>query len=312
MNINNLQSYDLFKNRRRKSRLFNKSYLKAWYPFNSNLLDNSGNDNAASSTLGVRYRIIGASPSSAEADLIISSILSSGGSLSAHQKVCIYNFVENGLSNGWWEKMVGLYGLLGGTADSHAINWKSPGTYNMTWTGILTHNSLGTIGDGSHYGLTGINTSLFVSDNGSIHVSFYNKTGGTAENGFVGVRKWTTWGKLLMLSYSVSYGKIRFDAYNNYNVGANLDPKGFLLGVRESDGNKRLYLNNALVLGPTAGSGYPQESQEIAILRAVNTTARSGTTCGLSSVGYSLSDNEINSFNGAVEELMLGLGRSYT
>lgn len=85
-----------------------------------------------------------------------------------------------------WGKMVGLYGLAGGTAAAHSVNWKSPGTYdiqnvaNATWTG-MTHNSNGITGNGStQYGDTGIVPSTVLSLT-NCHLSGYLRTN-TTEN----------------------------------------------------------------------------------------------------------------------------------
>lgn len=77
-----------------------------------------------------------------------------------------------------WSKFTAVYGLMGGTAASHAINWKAPGTFNITWNGTVTHNANGATGNGSTgYGDTGIipSTSLTL---GNSHMSVYSRTDG--------------------------------------------------------------------------------------------------------------------------------------
>lgn len=83
-----------------------------------------------------------------------------------------------------WSKMTGLYGLCGGTAAAHKVNWKTPGTYdiqnaaNATWTSGVTHNSNGITGNGtSGYGDTGL-APIVIGQN-SAHISIYSRTSST-------------------------------------------------------------------------------------------------------------------------------------
>jgi hypothetical protein len=67
-----------------------------------------------------------------------------------------------------WADFVGLYGLVGGTAASHAINWKNPGTFNLGFTTGFTHsNLLGSTSDGTAgaYANTGIVPATNLSQN---------------------------------------------------------------------------------------------------------------------------------------------------
>lgn len=59
-----------------------------------------------------------------------------------------------------WTKIQALYPYVGGTAGSHAENLKSS-SYQIAWSGSVTHNANGITGDGSSgYGLTqGLNAS---------------------------------------------------------------------------------------------------------------------------------------------------------
>jgi len=57
-----------------------------------------------------------------------------------------------------WTKMKALYPMIGGTAASHLVNLKTPGTYNLTFAGGWTHSASGATPNGSTgYADTGIN-----------------------------------------------------------------------------------------------------------------------------------------------------------
>ena len=46
---------------------------------------------------------------------------------------------------------------MGGTAGAHAVNWRTPGTYNMTWYNSPTHSANGVQFGGTAHGRTGYN-----------------------------------------------------------------------------------------------------------------------------------------------------------
>src|SRR5690606_21266587 len=95
-----------------------------------------------------------------DAEAYFSAVASAGGTLSDPQKDAINTFVVNTKADGTWAKQYAIYPLAGGTAASHAINLKSPGTYDITWNGSVTHNEDGIKSDGSTgYGNTNFNPS---------------------------------------------------------------------------------------------------------------------------------------------------------
>lgn len=116
--------------------------------------------------------------SDADASTFFAACVTAGTTLSAGQQAAIQLLVQGFKQTGLWTKMTAVYPFIGGTAGCHAINLKSPGTYNITWTSV-THNSNGITGNGtSAYGDTGLNTSSVLSLN-STHLSFYSRTGGS-------------------------------------------------------------------------------------------------------------------------------------
>jgi prepilin-type N-terminal cleavage/methylation domain-containing protein len=103
-------------------------------------------------------------PIDADAQAIIDAIEDTGVSLSVSQESAILTFVTTGKADGWWDKMLGIYGLVGGTAASAAINWKTPGTYNLTWNGTINYNARGVSSSTGGYAATGMIASTLFSD----------------------------------------------------------------------------------------------------------------------------------------------------
>jgi hypothetical protein len=75
---------------------------------------------------------------------------------------------------GTWQNSNAVYGFVGGNAFKHKFNWKAPtGSFNLSFFGNITHNSLGMKGDGATgYANTNLtpSTSLILN---STHVSLY-------------------------------------------------------------------------------------------------------------------------------------------
>jgi len=78
---------------------------------------------------------------------------------------------------GLWTKMKALYPIVGGTSAAHAVNLRTPGTYNLSFTAGWTHSLTGMTPNGtSDYANTNLNMSTNYSVNDSTHISFYSRT----------------------------------------------------------------------------------------------------------------------------------------
>lgn len=65
-----------------------------------------------------------------------------------------------------------LYGMIGGTANSHAVNFINPSVYQVEWVGTVTHNDKGVKGNGSNgYGKTFL--LLTANEVANLHVLAY-------------------------------------------------------------------------------------------------------------------------------------------
>lgn len=112
---------------------------------------------------------------STETTAVIKAIQATGITLTAAQKEACNNRIADMKTSGVWAKRIAYYGFLGGTANAHSVNWKSPGTYNINWLGNMVHSSNGINSDGNTgYGDTGLTESLF--NQASTHISIYSRT----------------------------------------------------------------------------------------------------------------------------------------
>ena len=98
------------------------------------------------------------------------------GITNAGHKSAWNTFVLDCKANGNWTPLIAAYPVIGGSSGSHAVNAKTPGTYNLSFTGI-THSSSGITGNGNTNNVdTGIQPSTAFGSNTGIHLCFYTST----------------------------------------------------------------------------------------------------------------------------------------
>lgn len=137
--------------------------------------DAAGNDAAGFSGQSVTNNVSGGGYDT-DAVAVITAIEATGPTLTTGQKNAINGRIVALKAQSKWTNMKAYYGFVGGTAAAHAINWKSPGTFNITWNGTITHSATGVLFDGSTgYGDTGLNdnTVLGLDD---VSIGGYSRT----------------------------------------------------------------------------------------------------------------------------------------
>jgi hypothetical protein len=85
--------------------------------------------------------------------------------------------------SGAWDQFICMYPMIGGTEAAHAINLRSPGTYDLTFSGTWVHSATGALPNGiDAYADTGFNASGILTF-ASLHSSFYSGTTAGSNNG---------------------------------------------------------------------------------------------------------------------------------
>ena len=230
---------------------------------------------------------------SAEANAVINAIQATGIILTTTQKDACSERIADMITSGIWAKRIAYYGFLGGTANTHAINWKSPGTYNLNWLGNIVHSSNGIKSDGSTgYGDTGLTESLF--NQASTHISVYSKSSDTnAPHRDVG----TIPGDGLQLIISFS----GFSYYRSFFTQTGLEnaipesQTGYFIGTRNGS-SAAMYRNGSAYITTNSSVNGAGQPGNIAICRAgADYTAKQFASVGL---GTGLTQAEVtNDFN---------------
>lgn len=233
--------------------------------------------------------------------------------MTSAQKDAWNTFVVTGKTDGWWSKMLCIYPYIGGTAAAHAINAKTPGTYNITWNGTVTHNANGAAGDGSTgYGDTGwIARSVLPDVTGSY--SLYNRTSGSVNGVDTGARssdKDTNNGVEL---YGTLF-KGRTTAQSGIPAGYSVAgaEAGFYAVTRPTVGGSSYMSKNGSTVatyseGNTLATDLPNRSYLMFNLNGLS--VRTSRNHAFAHIGYAMSEAEVSLLYTAVQALQTALGR---
>lgn len=113
-------------------------------------------------------------PTDADAQAFFDAITTAGGSLTSTEETAINDLVLDLKSYSLWDKMIGLYPVVGSGATEHSFNLKDPTQYNLTFNGTWTHSSSGASPGNNGYAQTGIIPSVIdFQTSGSVHYSMY-------------------------------------------------------------------------------------------------------------------------------------------
>lgn len=232
------------------------------------------------------------------------------GITDASQKDYINTLVLAYKSASIWTKRTGIYCMVGGTAGTHAVNLKSPGTFNLTFVGSPTHSANGVDWNGTtQYATTGIvpNTNLS-KDAKSLGYYSRENTAATAacEIGCVGVAGGTFDGMFIRQTGDLFYG------YLSDGVGAtvaNANSQGWYLISRSNTTQVNFYKNGvALGTNPkTLSSGGTQNTGQIEIGRGNG--QYSVRQCAFAVVGADLNSTEQLAEYNAIQAFQTSLAR---
>jgi len=247
----------------------------------------------------------------AATDADAQAFITAAGITDATQQSAVNQLVLDLKSANIWTKMKAIYPILGGSASSHAINLKTPGTYNLSFATGMNHSSTGMTSNGSSgYANSNLNGNTVLSAT-SNHMSFYSGTQVTAsqyEMGAINVNQYS-----LALNESVTTKKnIILGSYpSNWANVTNTNTKGFQIGSKTSATSLKLYWNNSNVATNTASysSALPSANIYICALN-YSTLFYSTKECRFASIGDGLTDTEAANFYTAVNAYQTTLGRN--
>ena len=235
------------------------------------------------------------------------------------QKDAINTLVLGLKSNSIWTKMKAIYPFVGGSASAHAVNLKSPGTYNITWSGGITHDSNGVQGNGSTgYGNTGLNPRSVLTLHDA-HISVYLRTNSAITGVEIGAYDST----YLLGMYCKYTDGIGYGLQNNPNdsggakiaSGANSSSAAMYTLSRTSSADGALSMYRNSTVGATTGTSnapYLQPNTNLFLL-AQSSSGSPGTysdrQVAFTSIGDGLASTDVGNLYSLVQAYQTSLSR---
>jgi hypothetical protein len=247
-------------------------------------------------------------PKTAPFDPDAQAFITAAGITNPTQQSAINTLVVDLKGYNIWTKFKAIYPIVGGSASSHAVNLKTPGTYNMSFATGVTHSSTGMISGGAGYADTNLNQSL-LSQN-STHLSFYSRTNLNANQAEIGIHAG---------SYNLMQIRVSGTAYYLINTPglptvAEADSRGFFIGNRQASNDIDAWKNGVKILNGTTASG-TVASGNLFLLAYNNIQGGGGAAavstkqCAFASIGDGLTDIEAANFYTAVQAFQTTLNR---
>ena len=208
-----------------------------------------------------------------------------------------------------WTKMKGIWPIVGGSASAHAVNLKTPGTFNLTFASGWTHGSTGMTPNGATYANTSLPTTGNITQNsGSMGV--YSRTN-TATTGAHGIRPSSLVGLFELFE---RWTDNNFYCYLNDSGGffgtSILDSRGFNQGSRTALNAIRYNRNTNTNTGITASNGTSTLTAYIGASNANNTaTFYNNREIAFFYIGDGLTNTEMQNYYTAVQAYQTTLGR---
>lgn len=234
------------------------------------------------------------------------------------QKSAVNQLVLNLKSYNIWTKMKAIYPVVGGSASAHAVNLKSPGTYNLTFSTGWTHSSTGMLPNGSSsYADTLLATSTAFAVDHNKHLSFYSRTNAVTagSSSSIGSDNATTGFCRFSIRQS---GNSRASVFGGTNgtaiAAAETDSRGFYQASRMNATSSAYYKNGSNIANGASANGTTSQITQTLLIAA----ARSGAgivyydnkECAFASIGDSLDATETANFYTAVQAYQTTLSRN--
>ena len=205
-----------------------------------------------------------------------------------------------------WTKFKAIYPIVGGVASSHAVNLKTPGTYNLTFATGWTHSANG-MTPLNAFADTFLNAQTVV--NTTNHLSYYSRTLTVGSQVEIGV-------------YDGSSIFYQIRAASNYYAGSTgggaftttSDARGFWLGTKRSSNDRELYFNgasqNTITVNDT--NNLPNGNIYLGARKVLPNSVDfySNKQCAFASIGDGLTDTEVANYYTAVQAYQTALSRN--
>ena len=199
-----------------------------------------------------------------------------------------------------WTKFKAIYPIVGGIASSHAVNLKTPGTYNLTFGTGWTHNANG-MTSLMTFAQTGIQPSTVLTLNDA-HLSYFISGVEATQACMIGA--YNAPNRLAIYTQGL-YG-LNSAAWSSYTYSGG--GAKFRIVSRLSSTVQKFANNGTIQTATLNSSARPTANIELARLGGYGSDNFNGI-CKFASIGDGLTDTDIANFNTAVTTYQTALSR---
>ena len=209
-----------------------------------------------------------------------------------------------------WTKFKAIYPIVGGVASAHAVNLKTPGTFNLTFASGWTHSSTGMTPTNA-YADTFFNPNSGFSVNDDVHLSYYSRTNSNGTEIEIGSAT-TVGGPYLILEIRTS-GTTYYimNSSGSYATASDSDSRAFYIGNRIGTAEKGFRNNTNVISRTSTATPRPNFNTYLGAFNAGGTASTYTTKqCAFASIGDGLTDTDATNLYTVVNAYQVALSRN--
>jgi hypothetical protein len=207
-----------------------------------------------------------------------------------------------------WTKFKAIYPIVGGSASSHAVNLKTPGTYNLTFATGWTHSSTGMTPLNTYADTSLVPSSVLSLD--STHISGYIRTNSVSHAPMLSSENAGSYdnGLYIWPLQNQGYYSVRINDNTSTFATVTYDIRGLHLATRTAS-NVKKYRVNTTQISNSGVSSTALNTSSIYIGASRNNANYFSNQIAFNSIGDGLTDTDAANFYTAVQAYQTTLSR---
>jgi len=208
-----------------------------------------------------------------------------------------------------WTKFKAIYPIVGGTASSHAVNLKTPGTYNLTFATGWTHSSTGMTPSNAFANTSLVPSSVLSLD--STHISGYIRTNLVSQAPMLSSENAGSYdnGLYIWPLQNQGYYSVRINDNTSTFSTVTYDIRGLHLATRTASNVKKYRVNTTQIFN-SGVSSTALNTSSIYIGASRNNANYFSNEIAFNSIGDGLTDTDAANFYTAVQAYQTALSRN--
>jgi hypothetical protein len=235
------------------------------------------------------------------------AFITAAGITDPTQQSAIITLVTDLKGYSLWTKMKAIYPVVGGSASSHAVNLKTPGTYNLTFGTGWTHSANG-MTPLNTYADTGLIPNSVLSAN-SEHCSVYLRTNINASQCDIGTANNTTQSNIFPNLSGTFYPRVQA---SNGGIAVNLNTAAFFIANRVASNEVQGWRNTTKYTISNNSTGRSTFTYWLADLNLNGGTGSVQSTRqqAFATIGDGLTDTDVTNLYTAIQAYQTTLSRN--